>query len=139
MKGNLLMKKYSKKFENDYAFYLRLSDEFTFSGKSDKELLSKVYACENGSTAKEAFFVISSTGKSVPVHSNEIEQIKAVLAAKASINLHIKIWSEMINAHVLNIDELKQDFPWFEDWIWKAIKENAKKLATSSKRFDSLP
>jgi len=39
----------------------------------------------------------------------------------------------------LNIDELKQDFPWFEDWIWKAIKENAKKLATSSKRFDSLP
>ena len=114
------MRKYSKNFERDYALYTKLVSEgcFTFTGSTDKEILAKVTETPNGLTAKEAFFVLDSTGQ--PVETSELLILKNILVGKASINLHIKIWKEMIQKHLLTIEELKIDYPWMEEWVWKA-------------------
>ena len=114
------MRKYSKNFERDYDFYTKLAGEdFSFTGCTNKELLAKVTETAHGLTAKDAFFILDSTGK--PVETKEFLILKDILAAKASINLHVKTWKEMVKNHLLTIDELKMDFPWFPEWVWKAI------------------
>ena len=120
----------NSKSYRDFLFYVRLAENgFWFCGKPESEVLNKVVVgAESDLGAAEAFSAISSTGKSILVKPDDLNHLKNALRAKASINLHIKMWAEMLKNQILTIEELRMDYPWFEPWIWKAIERSTKTL-----------
>lgn len=84
------MRKYSENFERDYRFYLDNIARFTFCGTMYPKFTA--IPADGGKTAKEAFFLIDSTGRNQP--TCEPELLDALLTCKASVNFHIKQWAE---------------------------------------------
>lgn len=87
------MKKYSKKFELDYKFYLLNSSRFTFCGlaiaqQKGREIFAEYD--EKGVSAKEAFYEFDTKGKRVA--TCEPDEYRRVMTCKASLNFHIKLW-----------------------------------------------
>lgn len=85
-----MSRKYSENFERDYKFYLENIKNFTFCGTLNPS--HKAIPDKNGKTAKEAFFLIDSTGKNNP--TCEPDLLNQLLLCKASVNFHIKQWAE---------------------------------------------
>lgn len=84
------MKKFSDNFERDYDFYLKNLDNFKFCGTHTPKY--EPIPDPNGKSAKEVFHSIDSSGKNLP--TSEPELLKRLLATKASVNFHIKMWAE---------------------------------------------
>src|SRR5690348_16365156 len=89
--------KYSKRFERDYDFYIKNLDFFDFCGKKDSEFVDKngnslVVFDDDGVSAKEAFYGYESFGKILK--TKEADLLLRLHKCKASINLHIEMWSE---------------------------------------------
>ena len=88
------MKKYSKKFDLIWFYLLVNYKIFNFSG-SHFDYPSKyqnVLYSNDGVSAKESFFAWESNGEIVP--TKQVLLLKAILKAKSSINLNIKMWAE---------------------------------------------
>ena len=107
------MKKYTKKFEADYNFYLRNSSRFTFCGRE----IPCEYS-EEGVSAKEAFYQFDTKGKRVA--TCEPEEYKKVMSCKAALNLAIKMWAEGFIDVGQTIDEYFEDIiiPFNYNIIW---------------------
>lgn len=87
--------KYSKNFERDYNWYLKVSTIFTFDGTKDyynKKGVELIQFNENGKTAKECFYLYDTNGIITP--TKEPEKLKILLKTKGSVNLHIKMYAE---------------------------------------------
>lgn len=124
--------KYSKRFEQDYKWYLSVSDIFNFDGcdeyynKAGKEII--VYD-PNGVTAKESFYRYDSEGKIKP--TKEPKELKILLKTKGSVNLHIKMYAEDLANFRLTLLELRA---WCifvfksPDWFRNAIQKQRYKL-----------
>lgn len=84
--------KYSKRFNRDYNFYINNLDKFSFCGKKDVSFYPLVIFDDQGVCAKEAFYAYESKGKILK--TNEPLLLMALHKCKASINLHITLWSE---------------------------------------------
>lgn len=86
--NDIAKRKYSKGFERDFEFYRNNLERFDFSGHPPPE----VEHDPNGPDAKRCFHKFDSTGKLLPC--SEPELLSRLLLAKASVNLHIKMWAE---------------------------------------------
>ena len=87
--------KYSKKFEEDYNWYLSVSDSFNFDGVKDyynKKGVDIIQFDANGKTAKECFYLYDSQG--LINKTSEPEKLRTLLKTKGSVNLHIKMYAE---------------------------------------------
>ena len=87
--------KYSKNFERDYEWYLSVSNVFSFDGTKDyynKKGIELIQFDENGSSAKECFYLYDTNGITKP--TCEPEQLRTLLKTKGSVNLHIKMYAE---------------------------------------------
>lgn len=123
--------KYSKNFERDYNCYLNNKKEFVFYGTG----YPKFKAHPDGKlSAKEVFYMIDSRGINVP--TSEPELLNEILSCKASINFHIKMWSEGradATMPYFELLEIQKEFnlPW---WVVEATeKQKLKKLEESRK------
>jgi len=79
--------KFSKKFEEDYQFYLN---------NLDKQFLRNIFKlpiyCKDGLSAKEVFYLYDSRG--VLKSCKDVELFKSLINIKKNINLQIKMWVE---------------------------------------------
>jgi hypothetical protein len=115
--------RFSKRFEEDCAWYLKFKDKFTFAGSIFNQAL--IEYSETGKSAKECFYIRDSTGRIEP--TSEPELLKQIYICKASINLHINMWAAAIAENTLFTSEL-QDFElllWMKDALYKQfLKSN---------------
>lgn len=101
----------------DIAFYERSADIFNFAGRPAPQFPYDPAGLE----APECFQLFDSTGQIRP--AREPERVARMVVAKASINLHIKMWAQGISMGLFHPSEFRNflapcDPP---DWIWKAI------------------
>lgn len=86
---------YSRRFNRDYKFYLKNLNVYSFCGKAnftDKDGNKLVIFDVNGDSAKHSFFCWESHGEIIK--TREPELLLSLHKCKASINLHITLWSE---------------------------------------------
>lgn len=118
------MRRYSTNFTRDFNWYLKVRNLFNFDGQLPKDI---PYS-KTGVSAKEAFFILDSTGKLVPTkHPSTLER---VLRTKGSVNLHIKQYAEGRAEGTFPGIEFKQ---WCTDitapdWFEKAVEQQKVKL-----------
>ena len=87
--------KYSKKFEDDYKFYLRVKDVFNFDGSDcyiNKKGIDIIQHDVKGKTAKECFYLYDSNG--IIAKTSEPFELRELLKTKGSVNLHIKMYAQ---------------------------------------------
>ena len=87
--------RYSKNFEQDYKWYLSISDIFNFDGRKEyynKKGIEIIQFDENGKTAKECFYLYDTNGIIKP--TCEPDTLKTLFKTKGSVNLHIKMYAE---------------------------------------------
>lgn len=118
---------YSDNFNRDWDWYSYNHKEFNFSGSQfDYPRKHKMVVYDkNGVDAKEAFYNWETYGEITPTKHPRI--LKAILKAKASINLNIKMWAEDRGNGLLPGIEFKQmarEIPLL-DWMIEAV-ENQK-------------
>lgn len=82
--------KYSKRFDETYAFYLKNVAVFNFCGTLNPKF--EAIKSDNGKSAKECFFFIESEGKNKPCCEPEL--LNQLLLTKASVNFQIKEWAQ---------------------------------------------
>ena len=83
------MAKYSKRFVEDFKWFLSVRHAFSFDGRLDK------YDIEfdiHGVNAMDAFLKLDAYGKIVPTKHPNI--LKSLIKTKGSVNLHIKMYAE---------------------------------------------
>lgn len=80
--------KISNKAKEDFIFYLKNRNNFTFSGTLD----AKYKAIKGNYTALESFYSIDTHGKNIGTKHPNI--LNSVLQTKASINFQIKQWAQ---------------------------------------------
>lgn len=109
-------RKYSKRFEEDWNFYLKNKDKFTFCGQ---DVSSPEYD-EKGLDPKECFFTLDSQGKLCPC--NDPKTVREILICKKSINFHIKMWTEGYNDCFIGFNDYIAEFEDPPDWIEKSFR-----------------
>lgn len=119
---------FSASLERDWAYYLRSREVFTFCGKSDKDLATKIKPDPDGSSAKLCFRELDSRG--VVIGCSEPELLLDVLRTKAAINWQIKQWSKMMVGGIMFPSELMECRSSFQlpDWVLDATISQAVKL-----------
>lgn len=120
---------FSVSYERDWAFYLNSRTVFTFCGKPDKDLATKIKPdFSSGSSAKLCFKELDSRG--VVLGCSEPELLLEVLRTKAAINWQIKQWSEMLVGGIMFPSELAECRSSFHlpNWVLDATISQAVKL-----------
>lgn len=122
--------KYSKKFERDYKFYIDNLSRFSFCGKADDEFFDRngnilVIYDRDGASAKYAFYLYESNGEIVKTFDEKL--LLSLHKAKASINLHIKMWSDGRIDGTLPKVEFEEycNSIFMPKWVLKAVESNA--------------
>lgn len=116
--------KYSKRFQEDYQFYNKNTQRFNFCGKKPEQIDLN----PGGFDAKKCFYLRDSTGVSHPC--KEPEKLQELLVCKASVNWHIKQWSEgLTEGSTLphEINEIVKDIQ-APEWVLKAIVGQTRRL-----------
>lgn len=123
--------RFSRRFERDYGFYLRVMNIFNFDGNNhylDKKGNNLIVHDIDGISAKEAFYLYDSDGKILP--TSEPELLKNLFRTKASINLHIEMWAEGRADGTfpgIEFEEYAKEMK-FPGWVIKAVEKQKKKL-----------
>ena len=130
------MKKYSKKFNRDYDFYLQNLDTFSFGGVNVGDDMV-FHDPTNGVPAKQSFWNYDTQGKLLP--TNEPELLKRVIICKKSINLHIKMWVGGYEEMMEGIDYYMNLFHgqpprWVEDSFRKQLQKKIRILLRDRKK-----
>lgn len=89
------MIRFSKKFEDDYRWYVSMLEIFNFDGKAhyfNKQGEDLVQYAKEGLTAKECFYIYDSRG--VIEKTREEIMLLKLYKTKGSVNLHIKMYAE---------------------------------------------
>lgn len=91
--------------------------KLTFTG-SDYSWIDKL-ANSNGSSAIDCFDSYDNKGININCSPSEINDLKKAIIGKASLNFHIKLWSQAISNGLLTIDELKEDYgDHLPEWVY---------------------
>lgn len=80
--------KYSKNFERDFKWYLKVRHLFQFTGKQ----LPETTFDKNGIDGKKAFYLYDSTGVLNPTKHPVL--LKQLIRIKSSVNFHIKMFAQ---------------------------------------------
>lgn len=115
------MGKYSRAYQRDFEFYSANVGRFAFCGRS-------VPVPDRGSmTVKKAFLVYDSQGKLMPCV--DPASLAALIACKASVNFHIKLWAQGVKQGVLGGPELREILHEISapEWVYRAIVGQALK------------
>lgn len=118
--------KYSRKFQQDYDWYKKVSTIFDFDGRGEyltKSGVNVISVDHSGVSAKEAFYVFDSKGKVLGTF--EPDELRTLMKTKGSVNLHIKMYAK---------DRANGLFPKLEfnkfckhinapDWFVKAVEQ----------------
>lgn len=118
--------KYSKNFDRDWDWYNKYKDIFTFSGSPNTrhEHYKKIKQ-GNKYTAKEAFYIYDTQGKTLGCAKPEL--LQQIFKCKESINFQIKEWAQDRAKGYLpkiEFDEIAKEFELL-DWMVEAV-ENQK-------------
>lgn len=109
--------KYSKNFERDWDWYDKYKEVFTFSGSPPKEIKTgEKY------TAKEAFYLYDSQGKTV--ECREPKLLQQIFKCKESINFQIKEWAQDRSKGYLPKIEFQKIIEQYEllPWMIEAVE-----------------
>lgn len=117
--------KITKKNKRDLEFYFRNRNNFRFSGTFEP-LFEPIYL-KNGVNGFIAFLSIDNNGKNIPTKHPEL--LRRLLLCKASLNFHIKLWSESRADGTLPLIELSKKYI-FDNY---GIKEKEKDVIFSTK------
>jgi hypothetical protein len=112
------MPKYSKKFNKGWKFYLEHADKFSFCGQLPVEFEYDPSAPD----AKEVFFNWESGYGLTP--TCEPDLLKKVHNCKASINFHIKMWTQGFEDVMEPIEFYMDSFKNPPKWVEKALKNS---------------
>lgn len=127
---NVLHKKikFSKRFDEDYDFYLLNCNRYNFAGKDVVSEFKIIESCDGLST-KECFYHYDSSGTKEFICKDKDELIKIIIC-KASVNLHIKMYAEGFAEYSLSLKELKDIASEIKapDWFLQAITKQAAKI-----------
>lgn len=91
---------------------------------------------ENGKSPFEVFENIESRGKVIPC--NDVDTLLKALDGKRRINLNIKMWVGGIIDGCTFEWELKEEFDYFPDWVWKSIQNQKWKRVDDNKKIQSI-
>ena len=80
--------KYSKNFDRDFQWYLKVRNYFDFDGSAPKDIAYD----RNGIDGKKAFLMYDSQGKLVPTKHPSL--LAKLIKVKGGVNLHIKMYAE---------------------------------------------
>jgi hypothetical protein len=105
----------------NFGFYRQISERFGMHGIAPPPVISD----EQGYSALESFAQLETVGQKVPCREPQL--LQQVLRAKAYLNLQINMWAEGIKEKTFFMWEFKADFPWFKEWVWKAVENQANK------------
>ena len=113
--------KYSEAFERDYDFYMSMLNIMDFDGSLNKVIESDTL----GRSAKEAFYLFDSQGKTVP--TSEPKLLSKLFKTKGSVNFHIKMYAQGRADMTMVKEELDNICTEFNapDWFKEAV-ENQK-------------
>ena len=127
---------YSKKFEEDYVWFLKVGDKFNFDGNLNylnKKGISIIQYSDTGLSAKECFFLYDSQGKIEK--TCDVEGLKFLLRTKGSINLHIKMYAESrIDGSLpkMLFDEVVKELE-APEWFVSAVENQWRKIYSKNK------
>ena len=121
--------KYSRSFERDFRWFIKMRHLMNFDGKTEYR---EVVFDKNGMSGKEAFYRFDSEGKiNATKHPN---LLKSLFRTKGSVNLHIKMYAEDLAEFRWNKIEMRalcikfKAPTWFrtaiENLRWKIVFEN---------------
>lgn len=112
--------KYSKRFDEDWEFYVKNKQRLTFYGGND--VLNEN---ENGKavTSKEFFHRYDSQGvKGVAgLKCENLAEVNEVLRFKKSLNWHIKNWAEGYEDCLQGVDEYLEILDSPPNWVRNAL------------------
>lgn len=116
---------YSKRFERDFRWYLKVRNSFTFSGSiitNKSGLPLEIKFSSTGIDGKQAYNIYDSTGKLHPTRHPNI--LTSLLKTKASVNFQIKQWAIDRSKGELSKIEFLSDVPIFckKPWTWNVGK-----------------
>ena len=122
--------KYSKKFEEDYKWFISIKEVFNFDGCGhyfNKKGVDIIQHDPNGLTAKECFYLFDSQGLIKP--TKESDELHSLLKTKGSVNLHIKMYAQGRADGTLYEHELTQIAQEYNapDWFIKAVEKQKHK------------
>lgn len=97
-------------------------------------LVDSTESSPNGSSALEAWYQKDTHGQTVACR--EMDVLQKVLRGKASWNLQVKLWAEDIaDGMLLTQPELVEYCHECPEWVFRAVMEQAGKLAQQLHRF----
>lgn len=105
---------YTDRFNEDYDFYIANREKFNFG------LPQQIDYNEKGVSAKEAFYIYDSTGKTP--ECGEPELFREIVSCKRAVNLQIKMWVEGQFDCLLPIKDMLAEFINPPVWVEKAIR-----------------
>lgn len=116
--------KFSKRFNNDFAWYIKIRNIFNFDGHIPKLILHD----PNGLTGKKAFFIFDTYGKLEPTRHPEM--LQGLLRTKGSINLHIRMYAEGRSEGTLSLSEFEEICKEINapDWFYFAVEKQKVKI-----------
>lgn len=117
--------KYSKRFNKDFNWYLKVRNHFTFSGdilRKDGHPLDIEFSL-SGVDGKQAYHTYDSTGKLLPTKHPNL--LRVLLKTKASVNFQVKQWAIDRAKGELSKVEFMSDVSIFckKPWSWY-VNEN---------------
>lgn len=113
-------RRFSQRFERDYLFYEQNRHKFSFCG-----IYINVEADEKGMSAKRAFYMLDTHGRSVLCREPSL--LKEIITCKKSVNLHIRSWAEGWDDCCESIETYLAEFTDPPEWVEKALKEQVLK------------
>jgi hypothetical protein len=117
--------KISSKFRREFEFYVQYPKMIGTVVSAGLEQQSS--SNTDSTSALEAFYALDSYGKRLPCAEPEI--LAAAIAGKASVNLQVKMWAEGLAEATFTAAELREYCVGYPQWVYKAIVNQAKRLA----------
>jgi len=125
--------KFSRRFEEDWEFYLKNKTKFVFCGENVNWIpdLSKPIV-----SAKEAFFIYDTSGIKHPTLDERL--LIEMIVCKKSVNFHIKMWTDGYDDCLMGIETYLEEFIEPVQWVKKALQKALQKSNMRKKEW-SLP
>lgn len=125
--------KYSERFNNDYEFYLSLSDK-DISLPNTLILLNKFIYDKDWLSAKESYYKIDSWICKT-VQCSDIDTITKLLKWKSVINFIINQWVEWYSDGVLFPVDIQEECKDYPDWVYKSFNNKISSEDIQHKRY----
>ena len=113
----------SKRVKAAFVLYRRVAETFQPFCPS---ALPVIASQADGPSALEAFNGHYSRGEMPPCCS-QVALLRDVLRGQAVLGWHIKAWAEGVREGLFSLDEIRRDFAWLPNRVWKAVTQQAER------------